>query len=208
MLLDTFKESLLLIMERKVHWAWPLFTSGVVPKRLLHHHLEHEYAVYVRDFAWFVGRVYAQCPIVEARFDLAENLYEEETGGLSMGVPHADLFLRYPEGLGMDLERFKNIRLSPPAQAYRDLLDECTNHRGWEVACAVTTLFLEGTPHDRGELDANFPKRPAPPLSEHPLAKHYGLSVDHLALTRVHRQVEGGHRASAWRTVRPGQRGY
>ena len=201
MLLDAFKEALLRIMERKVHWAWSLFTTGQVSKELLHHHLEQEYAVYVRDFAWLVGRAYAQCPIVEARIDLAENIFEEETGGLSMGIPHADLFLRFPEGLGMDLDRFENVRLLPQARAYRDLLDDCTYERGWEVATAVTTLFLEGTCHERGELDPNFEKRPAPPLTEHPLHKHYGLPLECLALTRVHRQVEGGHRGSAWRII-------
>ena len=29
----------------------------------------------------------------------------------------------------------------------------------------------------------------------------YGLSVEQLALTRAHRQVEGEHRAAAWRVV-------
>ncbi|MCB9788627.1 MAG: iron-containing redox enzyme family protein [Deltaproteobacteria bacterium] len=197
----SFRESLLQVMERKTHWAWPHFNQGHVPKELLHLHLEQEYAVYVRDFAWLLGRAYAQCPVVAVRKELAANLYEEETGGLSMGVPHADLFLRYPEGLGMDLARFADVTLGPRAQEYRDLLDELTTARGWEVAVAVTTLFLEGTPHERGELDPDVPKRPAPPLSEHPLVEHYGLPLEHLALTRVHRMVEGDHRQSAWRVV-------
>ena len=40
-----------------------------------------------------------------------------------------------------------------------------------------------------------------PPLEEHPLVKYYGLSVEHLALTKAHRQVEGGHRAAAWKAI-------
>jgi len=31
--------------------------------------------------------------------------------------------------------------------------------------------------------------------------KYYGLSVDHLALTKAHRQVEGSHRAAAWNAI-------
>ena len=201
MLLANFKEALLQIMERKVHWAWPLFNQGRVPKHLLHLHLEQEYAVYVRDFAWLVGRAYAQCPIVDVRKELAENLFEEETGGLSNGVPHANLFLKFPEGLGMDVARFEDITLLPEARAYRDTLDQATFGRGWEVATAVTTLFLEGTPYERGELDGTKPKRPAPPLSQHPLVKHYDLPLECLELTRVHRLVEGGHRQSAWYMV-------
>ena len=69
------------------------------------------------------------------------------------------------------------------------------------VAAAVTTLFLEGTPHDRGELDPTAPRRPEPPLEAHPLVVHYQLPLAALALTKAHRQVEGGHRIAAWRIV-------
>lgn len=198
---DEFQEQLLVVMERKVHWAWPAFGRGLVPKQLLHIHLEQEYATYVRDFPVMIGRAYVQCPIPAVRRELAENLYEEETGGLSGGRPHPELFLEYPRGLGMDLRRFEQIEYLPGAAAYRALLDQATEHRGWEIAAAVTTLFLEGTNYERGELDPNAPKRPQPPLSDHPLVKHYGLATEHLALTKAHRRVEGSHRAAAWRTL-------
>jgi pyrroloquinoline quinone (PQQ) biosynthesis protein C len=201
MKLETFKEALLQTMERKDHWAWSLFNQGVVPKALLHLHLEAEYEVYVRDFPWMLGRAFAQCPIPAVRRELAENIYEEECGGLSMGFPHAELFLRYPAGMGMDVERFECVTLEPAARHYRDWLDDTTMNRGWEVAAAVTTVFLEGTKHERGELDPNKPKRPAPPLSNHPLVKHYGLPLEDLTLTRVHREVEGDHRGAAWRIL-------
>jgi pyrroloquinoline-quinone synthase len=196
-----FREALLQIMERKVHWAWDAFTSGQVQKARLHVHLEQEYAVYVRDFPVLVARAYVQCPIAAVRRELIENVYEEETGGLAAGRPHPELFLEYPRGLDMDLERFANVTLLAGAQAYRDCLDEWTMGRGWEPAAAVTTLFLEGTPYERGEIDASAPKRPQPPLEEHPLVKHYGLPLEQLALTRAHRGVEGEHRAAAWRVL-------
>jgi hypothetical protein len=199
--LDAYREALLSVMERKVHWAWPAFTQGRVDKARLHIHLEQEYATYVRDFAVLLGRAYVQCPIPEARRELAENLYEEETGGLSRGRPHAELFLDYPRGLAMDLARFEDIDLLPGSAAYRSEIDDATTERGWDVAAAVTTIFLEGTPWDRGELDPNAPKRPEPPLTDHPLVKHYGLALERLQLTKVHREVEGDHRAAAWRVV-------
>lgn len=201
MLLNSFKDALLDVMDRKSHWAWPMFNEGQVSKNLLHHHLEQEYGVYVHDFAWMLGRAYAQCAVPDARAQLAQKLFEEETGGLSMGVPHAQLFLRVPEGLGMDLDRFDRVRLLPQAESFRELLDLFTLDRGWEVATAITTLFLEGTPHDRGELDPAHPTRPQPSLSDHPLHRHYGLPLECLALTRVHRQAEQGDRANAWRVI-------
>lgn len=198
---DAFKEALLQVMERKTHWAWPAFTSGQVAKDRLHIHLEQEYGVYVRDFPVLVARAYVQCPIPEVRRELIENVYEEETGGLMAGRPHPELFLEYPRGLGMDLGRFERVELLPAAQAYRGHLDELTQNHGWSVAAVVTTLFLEGTPYERGEIDEGAPKRPTPPLTEHPLVKHYGLPLEALALTKAHRQVEGEHRAAAWRVL-------
>lgn len=193
-----FLEALLAVMEQKQHWAWPLFTSGQVPRSLLHVHFEQEYETYVRDFPRMVGWAYVQCPFPVVRRMLAENLYEEETGGLVAQRPHPDLFLEYPRGLGMDLRRFESITLLPAARSYRETLDNYLMHRGWEIACAVATLFVEGTEYERGEVDAQARKRPAPPLEQHPLVVHYGLPLASLALTKAHRAVEGEHRASAW----------
>lgn len=198
---DDFREALLAVMERKVHWAWPAFGTGAVPADKLHLHFEQEYETYVRDFPVLLGRAYVQCPVAAARRELAENLYEEETGALAAGRPHPELFLEYPRGLGMDLTRFEHVTLAPAARAWRDLLDEHTTARGWDIAAAVTTLFLEGTPYERGELDGTAARRPAPPLEHHPLVVHYGLPLEALALTKAHRTVEGGHRAAAWRVL-------
>ena len=196
-----FKHALLTIMERKLDPDWDKFRSGEVAAELLHHHLEHEWEVYVRDFPVFVGRAYVQCPIAEVRQELAENLYEEETGGLVAGKPHPELFLEYPKGLGMDLARFDAVELIPSARAYRDVLDDMTQTRGWAVAAAVVTLFVEGTAHDRSVLDESAAPRPAPPLDQHPLVLHYGLPIESLALTKAHRSVEGDHRVAAWKIV-------
>lgn len=198
---DTFREEMLSVMEAKEHWAWPLFNAGFVAPELLHIHLEQEYGTYVRDFAVLVGRAYVQCPVEAVRAELAENLYEEETGGLVAGRPHAALFLDYPRGLGMDLSRFERVELLPESKRYRETLDELSLACGWEVAAAVTTIFLEGTKWDRGEIDSRSPKRPEPPLEEHPLVKHYGLPLERLTLTKAHRAVEGSHRAAAWKII-------
>src|SRR5690606_20771754 len=104
-------------------------------------------------------------------------------------------------GPGMALSRFERVELRPAATTCRALLDDATTRRGWSVAAAVTTLFLEGTPYDRSVLDPSAPARPEPPLSEHPLVKHYGLPLECLALTKAHRGVEGDHRAAAWRVM-------
>jgi pyrroloquinoline quinone (PQQ) biosynthesis protein C len=196
---DTFREEMLSVMEQKNHWAWPLFTSGRVPKDLLHYHFEQEYATYVRDFPVMVGRAYVRCPIPAIRRSLAENLYEEETGGLVAGSPHPLLFLEYPRGLGMDLKRFEHVQLLPAAERYRSFLDEATQHYGWDIAAAIVTIFVEGNSDERAALSGST--RTPPALEEHPLVKYYGLPVEKLALTKAHRQVEGDHRSAAWSAI-------
>ena len=199
---DVFLEELLQVMESKVHWAWPSFNEGVVSKERLNIHFEQEYEVYIRDFPVLIGRGFIQCPVPEVRRELAENLFEEETGGLVAGMPHPELFLRYPRGLGYDLSRFENIKLLPNATRYREFLDRATLDMGWAVSATVSTIFIEGTPYERGEVEATAEKRPEKPLSEHPLVKHYGLGEEDLALTKAHREVEGEHRGAAWKIVR------
>ena len=59
--------------------------------------------------------------------------------------------------------------------------------------------FRERLLHVMGnKLDPSAPPRPEPALAEHPLARHYGLPLESLALTRAHRGVEGDHRLAAW----------
>lgn len=198
---NDFKEALLGVMEQKEHWAWPMFTSGRVKKELLHIHLEQEYEVFVRDFPVLVARAYVQCPVPSVRRELVENVYEEETGGLAAGKPHPELFMEYPKGLGMDVTRFDHVVLLPAAAQYRAHIDACTLNQGWELAAAISTLFLEGTKHDRAVFDVNREPRPEPRLEDHPLVKHYGLPLESLALTKAHRGVEGSHRLSAWTTL-------
>ncbi|MCX2782507.1 iron-containing redox enzyme family protein [Microbulbifer thermotolerans] len=193
-----FKEGLLRVMERKVHWSWPAFTGGQVAKELLHIHLEQEYGTYVRDYPILVARAYVQCPVPAARRVLAETIYERETGGLSGSESHAALFLEYPRGLGMNLERFRHIRLLPAAARFRALLDEACCGHGWEVAAAVTMIFLEGSEYERGVLEPKVERQPQFAPSEHPLVKYYGLPVQNLALSRIHRQEVGRHRKAAW----------
>jgi pyrroloquinoline-quinone synthase len=197
----TFREQLLAVMERKDHWAWPAFTSGKVAKERLHMHFEQEYATYVRDFPVMVGWAYVRCPFAEVRRSLAENLYEEETGGLVAGSPHPQLFLEYPRGLDMDLKRFESVQLLAAAKRYRGFLDEATQRYGWEIAVAIVTIFIEGTKDERAAIDPINTAAPLPPLKEHPLVKHYGLPLEHLALTRAHRKVEGNHRSAAWAAI-------
>src|SRR5688572_19554416 len=114
-----FQEAVLKIMDRKHHWAWPHFSTNRLTKAQLKIHFQQEYAVYVRDFPVFLARIHGQSPPAEVRRMLAENIYEEDTGGLSLGRSHPQLFHEMMEGLGFDMARFERARLLSGGAAYR-----------------------------------------------------------------------------------------
>ena len=143
--MSEFRSALLRIMDHKDHWAWPVFGGPTATPEQFRVHFQQEYAVYVRDFPVFLSRVHSRCPVAEVRRDLAENIYEEETGGLSGTGPHPDLFLYMMEGLGLKRREFRDIKLLPASRNYRRWLDEVTGEMPWIVGAAVVTIFVEGS---------------------------------------------------------------
>lgn len=200
-----FQEELLRIMDRKHHWAWPAFANGSVTTAQLTIHFQQEYGVYVRDFPVFLACIHGQNPPAGVRRMLAENIYEEDTGGLSLGTSHPDLFLAMMAGLGLPTATFEQIRLLPAARRYRTWLEKASRHRDWVVGAAALTVFVEGSVKDRKELTE--PSKPKTTeeieavIQQHPLVKHHGISPDSMNLIRAHQMVEAGHRHDAYDMV-------
>jgi len=204
-----FKEHLLRIMDQKNHWGWDIIKGPGLTKDQLLVHFQQEYEVYVRDFPVFLARVMGRMPaeVSQLKREFAENIFEEQTGGLSKkvsgGSSHPELFVKMMRGLGYAKKDFEDIQLSPTSFAYRSFLDLVTLNYEWSVAAAVLTLFVEGSIEDRARLKKNY--KPVQTLNHklknHSLHKHYGLKTSHMDLIKVHHVVEGGHRKSAWETV-------
>jgi pyrroloquinoline-quinone synthase len=198
------RERLLRVMDRKDHWAWPHFTRPGLTRAQLVTHFRHEYQVYVRDFPVLLARVLGQGPPDDVRRALAENIFEEQTGKLSFGVAHPELFLEMMDGLGIarDAITASDPPLAPEARAYRAMLDRVSLDPPWIVGAAVLTIFVEGSVHERAEMDGT---RVLPPVDEaiaaHPMVKFYGCPAEKLRLPRAHRAVEAGHRRDAWDMV-------
>jgi pyrroloquinoline-quinone synthase len=198
------QEDLLRVMDRKNHWAWPHFNEGKATRAQLLLHFQQEFDVYVRDFPVLLSRVHARCPHPEVRQDLAENIYEEETGKLSKGVPHPELFLVMMEGLGFPRARFTGIDLLPEAAAYRAWIDTVTTRRPWVEGAALVTIFVEGSVLDRRRIEATEPEDPVDieeELRQNALVRCYGVDLRFLDLKRAHHMVETGHRKMAWKMV-------
>lgn len=199
------REHLLAVMDRKHHWAYPALTRPGLERDQLLVHFRHEYLVYVRDFPVLLARALGVVPPVDdVRRALAENLYEEQTGGLSRTAAHPRLFLRMMAGLGFDERVFADddAWLHPAARRYRDFLRERSAATPWQAAVALLTIFVEGSVNERAELEGTFARRRGEAaVADHPLVKFYGCPPQAMELARAHAQVEGGHREDAWRMV-------
>ena len=200
-----FLESLLTIMDGKHHWAWDHFATGQLTKDQLKIHFQQEYWVYVRDFPVLLARIHGQNPPPAVRRMLAENIYEEDTGGLSLGQSHPELFLAMMEGLGFTPKDFERIRPLPASKAYREWLDRMSRHEQWGLGAATLTVFVEGSVKDRKEL-----REPSKPktieeiealIAQHPLVRFHGVHPDAMNLIRAHQLVESGHRHDAYTMV-------
>ena len=200
-----FRNGVLDLMAKKDHWAWPQFVGPSISKTQLKIHYQQEYAVYVRDFPVFLARIHGKNPPLAVRKMLAENIYEEDTGQLSLGVSHPDLFLTMMQGLGFRQKDFDHIALLPATRRYWAWLDRMSNHPDWVVGAAVMTIFVEGSVHDRVELSRpSLPKTPkqiSEKIKNHPLVTFHGVSPKAMDLIRAHQLVEGGHRHDAYAMV-------
>jgi len=192
-------------MDRKHHWAYPSLTRAGLERDQLLAHFRHEYLVYVRDFPVLLARALGGVPpIDDVRRALAENLYEEQTGGLSRSDAHPALFLRMMGGLAFDAGLFvdDDAWLHPAARRYRDFLRERAAAPPWQAGVALLTIFVEGSVNERAELAGTFVRRRGEEaVREHPLVKFYGCPPEAMKLTRAHAEIEGSHRADAWHMV-------
>ena len=200
-----FLEALLCVMDGKHHWAWEHFATGYLTKEQLKIHFQQEYALYVRDFPVFLARIHGKNPPRSVRRMLAENIYEEDTGGLSLGKSHPELFLTMMEGLGFSAQDFEHVRPLPASRTYRAWLDKMSGHRHWVMGAATLTIFVEGSVNDR--KDIHEPSKPKNAedieaiIQNHPLVQHHGLPPDYMDLIRAHQLVEAGHRHDAYDMV-------
>ena len=205
-----FRNYILDLMSQKDHWAWPQYVGPTISVTQLKIHYQQEYAVYVRDFPVYLARIHAKNPPLSVRKMLAENIFEEDTGQLSLGMSHPELFIKMMRGLGLRRKDFNQIPLLPATRRYWQWLARMTDHPDWVVGAAVMTIFVEGSVHDRKEIQS--PARPktskqiAAKIKNHPLVQYHGVPLEAMDLIRAHQFVEGGHRHDAYAMVVDGAR--
>jgi len=202
---DQFQARLFEILGRKHHWATPHFNGNNTTKDHLYIHYHQDYVVYLRDFSVLLARIMGRNPPWDVRRILAETIYEEETGGLSLGSPHHEQFLKMMSGLGFDRAGFRDVELIPSGRMYRECLDNICQDDDWLIGATVLTIFVEGTGHDREDVLSPRPLKSQAEIEDvimkHPLVQHHGLSPQWLDFIRVQQMVRPGNRKETYNMI-------
>jgi pyrroloquinoline quinone (PQQ) biosynthesis protein C len=124
------------------------------------------------------------CADPELSRELAANIYEEFTGGLSGTTGHMDLFARFVRAAGLDAEECLNPADPTPLQ--RDIL---AGYAGWRELSPDDILLSMGHIHAGGEAatSANFGR-----IADG-LVAHYGFRLEEVKFFSVHVEADKGH---------------
>ena len=136
----------------------------------------------MREFPRAVSAMHANCPFPEERMELAENIYEEETGRISgCNQPHPELFIRFGEAVGLERSEMTEGQPLPATRALIDWFELSTKQRSFIEAAAAINLAAEG------QVPGAFG-----PMARR-LEAHYGLSKQAVEFWDVHEMADADH---------------
>ena len=139
------------------HPFYTKWSDGTLPVEALQEYARQYYA-FESSFPRFISAIHTRTESASARQQLLDNLWDEEHGE----VNHAELWLRFAEGIGVDREDVKSAERNDATQALVDLYADMSKNA--EVPAAVAALYAY--------------ERQVPATSESKiegLAKHYGV---------------------------------
>jgi len=141
-----------------------------------------QFFLQVREFPRAVSAMHANCPFPEERMELAENIYEEETGRVSgANQPHPELFIRFGEALGLSRKDMVEGQPLPGTRALIDWFELSTKQRSFIEGAAAINLAAEG------QVPGAFG-----PMARH-LQEHYGLSKEAVEFWDLHEMADADH---------------
>ena len=141
-----------------------------------------QFFLQVREFPRAVSGMHANCPFPEERIELAESVYEEETGRLSgCNLPHPELFIRFGEAVGLKRADMVDGRPLPATRALIDWFELSTKQRSFIEAAAAINLAAEG------QVPGAFG-----PMARR-LQEKYGLSREAVEFWDIHEMADAEH---------------
>ncbi len=165
------------------HPLWRGIADGRVPRAGLAP-FAVQFFLQVREFPRAVSALHSSCPDLRERVELAESLYEEETGRISgCNVSHPELFIRFGGGVGVPREAMVNGVALGTTAALIDWFERSTREHPFIEGAAATNLAAEG------QVPGAFG-----PFAR-ALERHYGCTRDQVAFWDVHEQADREHSA-------------
>jgi pyrroloquinoline-quinone synthase len=165
------------------HPLWLRIAEGRVPRTALGP-FAVQFFLQVREFPRAVSALHSSCPDADQRVELAESLYEEETGRISgCNVSHPELFIRFGEAVGAARTGMERGVPLPATAALIDWFLESTRDRPFIEGAAATNLAAEG------QVPGAFG-----PFAR-ALERHYGCSAEEVAFWDVHEHADRDHSA-------------
>jgi pyrroloquinoline-quinone synthase len=126
------------------HPLWLRIAEGRLPRTALAP-FAVQFFLQVREFPRAVSALHARCPDARERVELAESLYEEETGRISgCNVSHPELFIRFGEGVGVPRDAMVAGAPLPTTAALIAWFERSTRELPFIEGAAATNLAAEG----------------------------------------------------------------
>lgn len=165
------------------HPLWLRIAEGRVPRAALGT-FAVQFFLQVREFPRAVSALHSSCPDAQERIELAESLYEEETGRISgCNVSHPELFIRFGEAVGVPRDAMVRGVPLPATAALIDWFEQSTKQLPFIEGAAATNLAAEG------QVPGAFG-----PFAR-ALERHYGCTRPQVAFWDVHEQADREHSA-------------
>jgi pyrroloquinoline-quinone synthase len=163
------------------HPLWLRLADGKLSRKQLKG-FSVQFFLQVREFPRAVSAMHVNCPFPEVRMELAESIYEEETGRISgCNRPHPELFLRFGEAVGLSRAEMIEGQPLPATRALIDWFELSTKQRSFIEAAAAINLAAEG------QVSGAFG-----PMARR-LQQHYGLSREAVEFWDVHETADAEH---------------
>jgi pyrroloquinoline-quinone synthase len=165
------------------HPLWRRIADGQVPRAALSPFVV-QFFLQVREFPRAVSALHASCTDTQQRIELAESLYEEETGRISgCNVSHPELFIRFGEGIGVPRAAMVDGVPLPTTAALIGWFEQSTRRQPFIEGSAATNLAAEG------QVPGAFG-----PFAR-ALERHYGCTRDAVGFWDIHEQADREHSA-------------
>ena len=165
------------------HPLWLGIVEGRVPRAALAP-FAVQFFLQVREFPRAVSALHSSCPDADQRVELAESLYEEETGRISgCNLSHPELFMRFGQSVGASRESMERGVPLPATAALIEWFLESTRAHAFIAGAAATNLAAEG------QVPGAFG-----PFAR-ALERHYGCSPAEVAFWDVHEHADREHSA-------------